>query len=174
MPRLIVTLALLALFAASAAPAKQNPRQADLQRYLVKIGPEIRSYRSIAERIDDLFAQPPMANVDPFVEKLYRVADRLVRLAGRWNAIGAPKGLRVRHRGMGRVFELQAEASRITAAAFFTRHPDEIAAAAERIAPLFNSAAYLQKRWAAALLGALVRAQMKVPKWLNQIVKNVP
>jgi hypothetical protein len=73
---------------------------------------------------------------------------------------------------MSRVFELFAEAIRIQAAALFTRHPEEVLAAQGRIEPFFRSAAYLQQRWARALRGALIRADMNVPPWLQGMAKG--
>ena len=106
-------------------------------------------------------------NIDPVVERYYLVAERFEDLDVKWAAINAPQVLRSRHRGMGRVFVLFADAERIHAAALMTRHVDEIRAAGPKVAARIRSAAYLQKRWAAALQGALMRADMRVPKWLH-------
>jgi hypothetical protein len=111
--------------------------------------------------------ETPHVNVDPLVERMYRLADGFEDLNARWSAIDAPEGLSARHRGMGRVYVLFAEALRIHAAALFTRHPDELLAARPKIEARFRSAAYLQYRWAAALQGALRRADLRVPGWLH-------
>ena len=163
MIRLVTALVLLAAFVAPAADAIPTP----LSIYMTRIVPQIDSYRTIAKTFGKLLDEPPVTNVDPLVEKLNRIADRFDRLKARWLAIKAPKGLGMRHRGMGRAFALVADAIRIHAAALFTRHPEEISAAAPKVNARLRSAAYLQKRWAAALQGALVRAHLKVPTWLH-------
>jgi hypothetical protein len=113
-----------------------------------------------------------MVNVDPKVEKLYQVADRFDAIAARWEALHAPTGLKLRHRGMGRALELQAQGWRIYAAGLFTRHDEELHAALVKLGAILRSAAYLQKRWAAALRGALIRAEFHVPKWLQQMASS--
>lgn len=173
MKRVLIAVSLLAVLAVPPAEAKPNPRQT-LQRYMTRIGPEIQSYRSIQVRLTKLFAAMPISNVDPLVEKLHGIADRFGALTGRWQSIRAPKGLRLRHDGMGRAFDLYEQSIRIYAAALFTRHLDEIRAASIRLHDYLLSVAYLQKRWSAALRGALVRAEIRVPKWLDQMAKTEP
>ena len=167
MIRIAIALAAMVLIAPAGAIAEPSARHPALERYFTKIDAEIRSYRGLLKQFDRRFSEQPQVNVDPFVETLYRLADRFEDLTSRWSDIAPPRGLRVRHRGMGHAFELFAEAIRIHAAAVFTRHPEEIVAALARIEPRIRSAAYLQKRWAAALQGALIRADMRVPKWLH-------
>jgi hypothetical protein len=173
MKRVLVAVSLLVVLAVPPAEAKPSPRQT-LQRYTTRVGPEIQSYRSILMRFAKLLAAKPISNVDPLVAKLYGVADRFGALKGRWQSIRAPKGLRLRHDGMGRAFDLYERSIRIYAAALFTRHLDEIRAASIRLHDYLRSVAYLQKRWSAALRGALVRAEMKVPRWLDQMAKIEP
>ena len=139
-----------------------------------RVAPQIDSYRALLRGIDKLLSEPPVTNVDPVVEKLRAIADRFDRLDARWLGISAPRGLVVRHRGMGRVFEIDAEAWRMYAAALFTRHLDEIQAATATLATMLRSAAYLQHRWEAALRGALMRADMRIPKWLEGLAAQVP
>jgi hypothetical protein len=132
------------------------------------IDPEISSYRLLLERLEKIVAEKPQVNVDPKVEKLKVVSDGFEDIAARWYSItAAPQGLKLRHRDMGRVFQLNARGWRIYADALYTRHEDEIRAALVRLGDIVRSAAYLQYRWAAALQGALVRAGMRVPKWLH-------
>jgi len=165
--RFAIALAALVLSAPAGAIAQPSARHPVLARYFSKIDGEIRSYQGLLKQFDRLFSDAPQVNVDPLVEELYRLADRFEDLTRRWSDIPATHGLRVRHRGMERAFELFAEAIRIHAAAVFTRHPEEIVAALARIEPRLRSAAYLQKRWAAALRGALIRADVRIPKWLD-------
>jgi hypothetical protein len=170
MTRTVAALALLATLVA--APAQAGPRP--LPVYMMRIGPQIDAYGAIAATLGKLLDQPPRVNIDPLVEKLNAIADRLDRVNARWLVIQAPTGLRLRHRGMGRAFVLFADAVRIHAAALFTRHPDEISAAIPKVVARLRSAAYLQQRWAAALRGALIRAGMKVPKWLHGMATQRP
>jgi hypothetical protein len=124
--------------------------------------------------LEALLTAQPQVNVDPLVEKLTGVADRFEDLDARWQTIDAPRGLRARHRGLGRAFVLIAQADRIYAAALYTRHPDEIAAASPKVRARFRSAAYFQYRWAAALQGALRRADLDVPGWLHGMAALKP
>lgn len=163
MTRSLAAIALLVALVAPVAYASQHP----LPAYMARIRPQIDSYRRVSTTLGNLLSELPITNVDPLVEKLDRVADRFDRLAGRWLGIRAPKGLRLRHRGMGRAFVLIGDAIRIHAAALFTRHLDEMQAAAPKVEARLRSAAYLQKRWAAALQGALIRAGLRVPRWLH-------
>jgi hypothetical protein len=164
MKRVVLACFLLAVLSVPVAMAGQRDR---LEAYTANVVPQIAVYRSVLRRLEKLLSERPVTNVDPLVEKLYGLTDQFDRLAGRWASIAAPRGLRVRHAGMGRVFELFGEAFRINAAAIFTRHPDEILAAGPKVEARLRSAAYLQKRWAAALQGALIRAHLAVPKWLH-------
>jgi len=113
-----------------------------------------------------------MVNVDPKVEKLYQLADRFDAIAARWEGLQAPTGLKLRHRGMGRALQLQAQGWRIYAAGLFTRHDEALHAALVKLGAMLRSAAYLQKRWAAALRGAFIRAQLRVPNWLDQMASS--
>ena len=167
MSRFAIALAALVLSAPAGAIAQPSARHPVLERYFTKVDAEVRSYRALLKEFDRLFREQPQVNVDPFVETLYRLADRFEDLTSRWSDISAPRGLRVRHRGMGHAFELFSEGIRIHAAAVFTRHAEEIVAALARIEPRLRSAAYLQEHWAAALWGALIRAETRVPKWLH-------
>jgi hypothetical protein len=171
MKRVAVALSILAVLGASPALAQPRPH---LQAYVGKVGVQIGTYRTLLKRLNALLTGPPVTNVDPLVDKLNRVAGRLDQLAGRWQRIAAPHGLGLRHRGMGRAFVLIADALRIEAAAIFTRHPDEVAAAGRKAKARFLSAAYLQMRWTRALRGALVLAGLRVPHWLQQIVMATP
>ena len=166
MTRFAILLAAAALLAAAGALGKA-PVRSPLNRYFVRVDAQIHSYRILLRRFETLFSEVPHVNVDPFVENLYGLADRFEDLGARWGQIRATDGLRTRHRGMGRVFELFAESLRIHAAALFTRHPDVILAARPKVEARFRSAAYLQQRWAAALQGALIRARLRVPGWLH-------
>ena len=159
--------ALVSLPTASATSAARHP-------YLLDVTPRIEGYRHVLKRLDSILSETPIVNVDRKVAKLNDVADQFDRLAVRWSRIGAPVGLKVRHRGIGRAFELQAEGWRIYAAALFTRHLEEIQAATERLGARLRSAAYLQKRWATALQGALIRAGTPLPKWLHAMATGVP
>ena len=161
-------LAAATLVAAAGAIGKA-PVRSSLNRYFMKVDAQIHSYRILLRRFETLYAEVPHVNVDPFVENLYRLADRFEGLEARWDEIRATSGLRTRHRGMGRVFGLFAKSLRIHAAAVFTRHPDEILAARPNVEARFESAAYLQQRWAAALQGALIRAKLRVPGWLHRM-----
>ena len=165
---LAVILALSVLATAATASAVS----VSSHRYLDHVSPRITAYRAVLKRLDDILSETPIVNVDPKVEKLNRIADSFEVLAARWHAIEPPKGLKVRHRGMGRVFELHAQGWRIYAAALFTRHLEEMQIATKRLGARLRSAAYLQKRWAAALRGALVRAGTPVPKWLHRMVAS--
>jgi hypothetical protein len=141
----------------------------DLRSYVVAIRPEIRSYKADALRLSRLLTSEPVTNVDPLVDDLGHVAVRFDGLRRTWVSITAPRGLRLRHVGMARVFDLFADATRIYAAAVSTRHLEEIQAAGPKLSARLRSAAYLQKRWAAALRGALIRANIAVPRWLLQM-----
>ena len=174
MTRTAIALAVLALTTAASATAKPPAHSRTIHRYLARATVEINSYRALLRRLQALLTEVPPVNVDPLVEKLYRVADRFEDLDATWEAIDAPRGLRVRHRGMGRVFVLFAGAYRIDAAALFTRHPDEILAARPKVEGRLRSASYLQYRWAAALQGVLVRAGLRVPKWLHGMASSPP
>jgi hypothetical protein len=163
----VATVCLLA--AIPVARANPSSKYPDLQRYLTSISAPIASAFALHKRLDAILTQRPIVNVDPKVEKLYKVADDFDKLAVRWRPVPAPRGLRARHRGMGRTFELQAEGWRIYAAGLFTRHDEDLHAAIARLGARLRSAAYLQKRWAAALRGALIRAELRVPKWLREM-----
>jgi hypothetical protein len=171
MKRMLVALSLLAVLVPPAAMARPHH---SLHVYMNRVQPRIDEYVAIAVRLGKLLSARPVTNVDPLVERLYGVANRFEGLEGKWQALPAPKGLRLRHRGMGRVFALYAEAIRIHAAAIFTRHPDEIVAAAPKVEARFRSVAYLQRRWAAALRGALIRADLRVPRWLHRMATIGP
>jgi hypothetical protein len=157
-----------ALAAAVIAPVglAKPPTKAGLRAYVASIAPEIQAYRKLHKRADRLFSEPPQANVDPWVYAVIALADRVDDLGWRWGQMKAP-GLRIRHRDMANAFALEARAFRVVALGFFTRHPEEIEAAQERAKPLLHRAAALQKRWAAALWGALVRAGIRIPAWLD-------
>lgn len=165
---------LVALTIAAGAGALPSRQDSGIGRYFARIDAQIDTYRRLLKRFERLYTAIPQVNVDPFVESLYRLADAFEDLDGRWGAIDAPAGLRARHRGMGRVYTLFGEAIRIHAAAVFTRHPDEILAARPKVEARFRSAAYLQYRWAAALQGALRRADLKVPGWLHGMAALKP
>lgn len=170
MARVLVAITLLAALAAPAAHASPQP----LRDYMLRIGPAIDSYRAISVSLDRLLSEPPVTNVDPLVDKLYRIADRFDRLGARWVVIGAPKGLKVRHRAMGRAFDILARGWRVYAAGLFTRHLEDLQAASEQLRAMLGSASYLQHRWAAALQGALIRAGLRVPKWLHGMASSPP
>jgi hypothetical protein len=167
--RVSIAAAVVALCVAPSALATSSSQCADVHRYFAKASPQITAYRKLLDRLEALLTQKPQVNVDPLVEKLTRLGDLFEDLDARWETIAAPKGLKVRHRGMGHVFVLFAEAIHIQADALYTRHPDEILAAGPKVQARLSSAAYLQKRWAAALQGALIRADLRVPKWLHQM-----
>lgn len=153
-----------------AAPETGAALRGDLRPYMVEIRPEIGSYKAVALRLSKLLTSQLLTNVDPLVDDLGRVALRFDGLRRTWLSVTSPRGLRLRHLGMARVFELFADATRIYAAAVSTRHPEEIQAAGPKLSARLRSAAYLQKRWAAALRGALIRANLPVPDWLVQMV----
>jgi hypothetical protein len=171
-------LALLALavqaVAASGAPGQAAPVPTPLERYSVAVTAHIPAYRKLLKRLEALLTERPQVNVDPLVENLNGIADRFEDLDATWQRIPAPHGMQARHRGLGRAFVLIAEADRIFAAALYTRHPDEIAAASPKVQARFRSAAYLQYRWAAALQGALKRAGLTVPRWLHGMAALKP
>lgn len=163
-----VTVAMLgATPAALAMPGP--PRHPALKRYVAKVAPQIGIYRALAGRAGDLLSEQPRINVDPFVEELRRISTGFDRLRIRWRKIAAPRGLKVRHRGMGKAFMLLARALRTWADAVFTRQVDEMARALDRVTEMTRSAAYLQRRWAAALRGALRRARLRVPVWVREL-----
>lgn len=166
----LASLAVMAPAGAIASPSAAHP----VARYFAKVDVQVRSYRALLDRFERLSSEPPHVNVDPLVENLYRLADRFEDINARWDHITSPRGLRARHRGMGRVFTLFAEALRVHAAAVFTRHPDEILAAIPKVEARFKCASYLQYRWAAALQGALIRAGRPVPKWLRDMAALRP
>ena len=164
----LVSIVVAALLLGSVVAFANPPRtHRSLVRYVAHIDIQIRAYRGLLRRLDALGVEEGHENIDPVVEGYYQVADRFEDLNARWQALPAPRGLRVRHRGMGRVFELYADAERIHAAALFTRHADDLLAARPKVEARLRSAAYLQKRWAAALQGALIRSGLAVPKWLH-------
>lgn len=163
---------ILIVVAAVAAPTGFAKPPSPVKAYLVNVTPQIGVYHSIGARLDKILSELPMTNVDPKVEKLNKVCDSFEALALGWNKIEAPKGLKARHRGMGRVFEIQAQGWRIYAAALFTRHTDEIQAALSHLREMLRSAAYLQHRWSAALQGALIRAGIRVPGWLHSMATS--
>jgi hypothetical protein len=164
MKRLLGTFLLLAAVAVDAAGAKPAPR---LHAYLTKVSVEVRHYQVLEVQLGEVLAEPPMTNVDPVVDELNALANEFGRMGRRWYRIVPRHGLIVRHRRMGRAFELQQDAWSTYAAALYTRHVDEIDAASEHMQGLLRSAAYLQKRWAAALQGALIGAEITVPHWLH-------
>lgn len=163
MRRMLGTALVLGALAVPAAHAVNAP----LARYWSVVSIKIHTYRGFLKRLEELFSEERQVNVDPVVEDMYTLSDRFERLSTTWASVSAPKGLGARHRGMGRVFALYADAIRIHAAAVFTRHPDEIAASNPKFQARLRSAAYLQHRWAVALQGALVRAGIPVPHWLH-------
>jgi len=173
--RALATLATLSVL--TAAPVAQTmplSKHYGLQRYFAASTAQIMSYKALASRLDSILSQRPMVNVDPKVEKLYKIAGGFEELAARWHRIAATKGLRTRHSGMGRVFEIEARGWRIYAAALFTRHLDELRAATIQLGSMLRSAAYLQRRWAGALQGALIRADLSVPRWLHTMATSPP
>lgn len=155
------------LLSVAPAVAARHSNHSGLQRYFKAVSLRIADYRAVLKRLDHILSEPPMVNVDPTVAKLFKIADQFDRLGSRWRPIAAPSGLKVRHRGMRHVFELLAEGWRIYAAGLFTRHSDELHEAIARLGDRLRSAGYLQKRWAAALRGSLIRADLRVPKWLD-------
>lgn len=169
MRRIAIGVGVVLLATASGAAAKPPARATVLERYVVKVDGQVGVFESLLRRLEGLLTATPHVNVDPLVEKLDRLAGRFDELEARWGHVSAPQGLRLRHRGMGRVVALYAEAIRIYAAALFTRHPDEFHAALPKVEARLRSAAYLQHRWAAALRGALIRAALPVPKWLRRL-----
>ena len=137
-----------------------------LKRYVVQVKERVGTYQRLLRRAEALVAEEAHVNIDPVVEQLNTLADQFESLAATWKVTKAPSGLKVRHRGMGRVFILFADGYRIHAAALFTRQPDAILVARPKVEARLRSAAYLQQRWAAALQGALIRAGIPVPVWL--------
>jgi hypothetical protein len=169
-----VAIAVSVLMTMSPATAMSAGAFAPLKRYVVKIDDHVRAYRGLLRRSEALLSEQPRVNVDPLVEKLNRLADSFEDLEAAWQTVEAPRRLGARHRGMGRVFVLFADAYRIHAAAVFTRKPDELAASGPKVHARLRSAAYLQKRWAAALHGALIRAGINAPKWLHGMATQGP
>ena len=143
-----------------------------------KVVPQIRGYMAVAKRADDAFDLVPADDVSPLVEGLSDVAIRFDRLATKWSVIKAPPGLGLKHRGMGGAFRLQARAFAAWADGWRqfgdTNDVAVLTAANDHASGLLHSAAYLQKRWAAALSGALIRAYLPVPHWLEQMSMLVP
>ena len=164
-----VVIAILALAIAAPATCAAAPGGHALKRYVMRVQGQIGTYRKLLHRVEALVAEEEHVNVDPVVDQFNELSDKFEDLAARWQAVNAPHGLRLRHRGMGRVFVLFADAYRIHAAALFTRHTDEILAARPKVEAKLRSAAYLQQRWAAALQGALIRAKLRVPGWLHRM-----
>jgi hypothetical protein len=165
----VILIGMLVLLASGVATAQAVPHAA-LRHYRAQAVSVVgAAYRHLLKRFDALAAREGEVNVDPVVDAYRALADSFDVLDAGWARVHAPKGLRTRHRGMGRVFALFASAIRIHADALFTRHPEEIAAARPKVEARLRSAAYLQYRWAAALRGALVRAALRVPVWLAQM-----
>jgi hypothetical protein len=134
---------------------------------MTRVTPAVRSYRLLLERLDALVSQAPIGNVDPFVEALFDVRADLGRLARRWSGLPAPRNLRARHTDMRTAIALESHGFALWANALSTRDPEVIDAETEHLHGFLRSAAYLQKRWAAALRGALRRANLTVPRWLQ-------
>ncbi len=165
--------------AAVPAQAAAKPRHGGLQSYAAEVVTQIRAYRALGKRADAALTSEPTEDVGPFVEKLSAVAGAFDRLATRWNAIKAPPGFGLKHRGMGGAFRLQARAFAVWADAWCQYGGNHdlalLTAAQERATGLIRSAAYLQKRWAVAFRGALMRAYAPVPAWLeNMAMLKVP
>ena len=165
--RFVACLAMCVLPAVPVARAGSIANGPRLPKYVAAVTPRIVEYAAVVKRLDGILSETPMVNVDPKVDKLRAVASRFDQLAARWGPIQAPKGMKLRHRGMGRVFELHAQGWRTYADGLFTRHPEELHDAIVKLGAMLRSAAYLQKRWAAALQGALIRAGVTVPRWLR-------
>lgn len=165
--RRVLVVAVVALVAPTAALAKPSPGSVTVQRYMAQIEPKIRTYRLVAERADALFSVEPVGDVVPSVEGFRTLAADLEALAQRWGRLVVPRGLSSRHRGMRRVFLLESRAFAVWAEAWSLRGPTAITAADAQLHGLFETAAYLQRRWATALRGALLRAQLAVPTWLD-------
>jgi hypothetical protein len=167
MRSLVLLTALLGAVVEPAGQASPGRQHAGLERYLAKVAPAIRSYRLLGKRVEAAVSRPPISNVDPLVESLQGFANGFDRLAGRWSRIASPRVLEARHRDLGTAFALESQAFRLQADALSTRDPDLIVAQREHLGGLFRSAAYLQKRWAAALRGALRRARLPIRPWLR-------
>jgi hypothetical protein len=167
MRRAALAAALLSVVLSSVATPSSGPPASRLQPYVATITPAIRSYRQLLNRVESALAQPPTSNVEPLVEKFNGFADDLNALAEDWNRFGSPRRLHARHWDMGNAFSLEAKAFAVEAAAIATRNPEVIVGARDHVEGLFRSAAYFQKRWAAALRGALRRADLPVPVWLR-------
>lgn len=172
--RLLTSLAACALAGSAIAHAAPASKHAFLRHYVAAVSPRIAEYTAVVKRLDSILTERPMVDVDPKVEQIYRVASRFDELSVRWPSIAAPQGLKTRHSGMSRVFEIQARGWRIYADALFTRHPEELSSAIAKLGPMLRSAAYLQRRWAAALQGALIRAGLAVPRWLQHMASEPP
>jgi hypothetical protein len=161
---------LTVVLAPVATPSSERPTEQPtgrLQSYFATITPAVRSYRLLLGRIESAVSQPPISNVDPLVEKFNGFARDFDSLAERWGRLTSARGLHARHRDMGNAFSLEAKAFAVEATAIATRDPDVIVGVSDHVEGLFRSAAYLQKRWAAALRGALRRARLPVPVWLR-------
>lgn len=153
--------------------AAETGRNTAIKLYVWKVAPAIQSYRSVAGRAEDVLSTQPSEDLEPLVDGLSDVSTRFDRLAIRWKALKAPPGLGLKHRGMGGAFRLQAQAFSLWADAWNqvrqTQDLEILVAVNEHAAGLLHSASYLQRRWAAALSGALIRAYLPVPRWLRQM-----
>jgi hypothetical protein len=161
------------LLAVVPAPASAEPGHKVLKHYVREVAPVIQSYRSVAGRAEEVLSTEPSEDLEPLVEGLSDVSVRFDRLAKRWQGIKAPPGLGLKHRGMGGAFHLQAQAFLLWANAWNQVAQggdlETLVGVNEHAAGLLHHASYLQRRWAAALSGALVRAYLPVPRWLEQM-----
>ena len=169
----------IVVFSILASPAlAETGHHAGLRQYVRKVTPVIQAYRSVAKRAGNLLSEQPTEDVGPLVDGLARISSDFERLNARWNTIKAPPGLGLKHRGMGGAFPLQSRYFAAVAEAWqqFQQSGDVVLLhdAIDKAGGLLHSAAHLQKRWAAALSGALIRAYVPVPRWLEQMATIVP
>jgi hypothetical protein len=169
---LLAVLILWAPIGPAQAASDPKHRHSPLRAYMAKVVPQIKSYMALARRASEVFDQDP-EEIGSFVAGLSTISVRFDRLALRWSAIKAPPGLGLRHRGMGGAFRLQARFFSATADAWteFDQSQDANALQArlDEERGLLRSAAYLQRRWARAFEGALIRAAIPVPRWLDRM-----
>jgi hypothetical protein len=164
-------LAIVALSILASPALADTSGNAGLRAYMRKVTRVIHTYRSVAKRGGKLLSQQPADDVGLLVDGLTRISSDFEGLNSRWNALKAPPGLGLKHRGVGGAFRLQAEAFALLAEAWeefgTTQDGSALAAGTQHAGGLFHSAAYLQKRWAIALTGALIRAGIPAPAWLT-------
>lgn len=169
-----------AIFCSAAMPASalSDTHHRPLRSYMAKVNPQIKTYFALGKRATEVLSQDPSEDVGRLVDGLSDVSARFDRLAARWDTIKAPPGLGLKHRGMGGAFRLESRFFAAFADAWSqfaaSGDPAVLTDLTTRTDGMARSAVYLQRRWAGALEGALVRASLAVPRWLEQMATLKP